>query len=197
MRSVSFLAVVAVLLLGAEFAVAQRIASPRGEASTQIGEADSGKWIVVDYGRPILRGRTGILGEGVTRGATVKGGAPVWRAGANKSTRLMTEVDLQFGDQLLPTGEYSLFVQLSEDTSTLILSSHGAKDSGRDSGDGLWGSYNYTDDKDVVRMPMTAQLLDISFDQFTISFVDVTKVGGKLALMWEHSILLAPFTVAP
>ena len=48
----------ALLSLGASKVDAQqRPSSPRGEASTQIGEA----WIIVDYGRPILRGRTDIL----------------------------------------------------------------------------------------------------------------------------------------
>lgn len=195
MRQLSILVLFAGLLLFADMAAAQPIASPRGEAATQLGDFDSGKWIMVDYGRPILRGRTGIFGEGESRGATVTGGAPVWRAGANKSTRFMTEAALQFGDQALPAGEYSLFVELSEDATTLILSSHEAKESGRDPGDGLWGSYNYTDDKDVVRMAMAVEQADRSVDQFTIGFVDVTETGGTLALMWDTAVMLAPFTV--
>ena len=196
MRQLSILALLAGLLLSTDVAHAQQIASPRGEAATQLGDFESGKWIVVDYGRPILRGRTGIFGEGETRGATVTGGAPVWRAGANKSTRLLTEADLQFGDQTLPAGEYSLFVELSQDATTLIISSHDAKESGREPGDGLWGSYNYTDDKDVVRTEMSVKQTDRSLDQFTIGFVDVTETGGTLVLMWDTAAMMAPFTVA-
>ena len=196
MRQLSLLALFSGLLLSADIAFAQQIASPRGEAATQLGDYQSGQWIVVDYGRPILRGRSGIFGEGESRGAGVTGGAPVWRAGANKSTRLLTEADLQFGDQTLPAGEYSLFVELSEATTTLIISSHEAKESGRDSGDGLWGSYNYTDDKDVVRMEMSVEEADRSLDQFTIGFVDVTETGGTLTLMWDTTVMLAPFSVA-
>lgn len=193
-----------ILLFGITFtdAYAQRSASPRGEAATQIGGAyeggdySGGKWIVVDYGRPILRGRTNIFGEGESRGEKVNGGAPVWRAGANKSTRLMTEADLQFGEHTLPAGEYSLFVDLGSDSSTLILSSHGAKSSYREDTEGLWGSYNYTPDKDVLRVAMDVGQQDRSVDQFTIGFVNMTQMGGTLALMWEHAVMTADFSLS-
>ncbi len=192
LRSLLSIAALAVLMLGTEVATAQRSASPRGEAATQIGD----HWITVDYGRPILRGRTGIFGEGESWGATVTGNAPVWRLGANKSTRLMTEVDLQFGSEMLPAGEYSLFVEFGPGQTDLIVSSHGAKESGRDSVDGLWGAYNYTDDKDVLRMAMEVETLDVSFDQLTISFIDVTSGGGRLAVLWGGTALSIPFTVS-
>lgn len=179
------------LLIGADYAYAQRPASPRGEASTQIGEA----WIIVDYGRPILRGRTGIFGSGEEYGVTVTGPAPVWRAGANKSTRLHTEVPLMIGGTEIPAGEYSLFVELDQGSWTLIISTHEAKESGRAPGDGLWGSYNYTPDKDVVRAAMMVEDVGFSIDQFTISFFDVTETGGTLAMAWESTMATIPFTV--
>jgi hypothetical protein len=39
-------------------------------------------------------------------------GAPVWRVGANQTTRLKTEVPLIFEGKTLPVGEYSVFVDL-------------------------------------------------------------------------------------
>ena len=181
----------ALFLIGADHVYAQRPASPRGEASTQIGEA----WIIVDYGRPILRGRTGIFGSGEEYGTAVTGPAPVWRAGANKSTRLHTDVPLMIGGTEVPAGEYSVFAKLDQGSWTFILSTHEAKDSGRAPGDGLWGSYNYTADKDVVRAAMTVSDVEFSIDQFTISFLDVTEEGGTLAMVWEHTMATIPFTV--
>ena len=35
-----------------------------------------------------------------------------------------------------------------------------------------------------------------SIDQFTIAFVDMTDDGGKLALAWERTAGVVPFTVA-
>ena len=202
MRSVILIGLFLVLLIGADMAYAQRPASPSGEASTQIGgdyegrRYENGKWVVVNYSRPILRGRTSIFGEGDTYGETLNAGAPIWRAGANKSTRFMTEVDLTFGGQTLPAGEYSLFVELKASGWTLIFSNHAAKDNFRDEGEGLWGSYNYTDDKDVLRVPMTVTEHSVSFDQFTISFVNMSKMAGTLSMMWETTMATVDFALA-
>ena len=93
-------------------------------------------------------------------------------------------------------GEYSVFVDLKADGWTLIFSNHAAKDNFRDAGDGLWGSYNYTPDKDVFRVPMTQEQMGASLDQFTIFFMNVTDAGGTLGMAWETTMASAPFTVA-
>ena len=201
MRSFRFPLIAAVLLVAASAALAQRPASPRGEAAIQVGgeyeerRYVGGKWITVDYGRPILRGRTGIFGEGSDYGKGANAGAPVWRAGANQSTRFMTEVDLKFGDKTLPAGEYSMFIDLKEGDWTLIMSTHAAKNGFREPGEGLWGAYNYTPDKDVLRVSMDVDSTPVSYEQLTISFVNVTAKGGSLALMWENTVGMASFSL--
>ena len=201
MRLFRFPLIAAVLLVAASAALAQRPASPRGEAAIQVGgeyeerRYVGGKWITVDYGRPILRGRTGIFGEGSDYGKGANAGAPVWRAGANQSTRFMTEVDLKFGDKTLPAGEYSMFIDLKEGDWTQIMSTHAAKNGFREPGEGLWGAYNYTPDKDVLRVSMDVASTPVSYEQLTISFVNVTAEGGSLALMWENTVGMASFSL--
>ena len=201
MRSIRFLALSTLLLVVATAALAQLPASPRGEAAIQIGgqyEGDKyigGKWLAVDYGRPILRGRSGIFGAGESYGSKLNAGAPIWRAGANKSTRFSTETDLKFGDNDLPAGEYSMFVELKENNWTLVFSSHTAKDNYRDPGDGLWGAYDYTEDKDVLRVGMDVAALPVSYEQLTIAFVDVSKTGGALAILWDKNAGWAKFSL--
>ncbi|REJ76120.1 MAG: DUF2911 domain-containing protein [Acidobacteria bacterium] len=180
-----------VLGTGAVFAQGERPASPRGEASTQIG----GKWIVVDYGRPILRGRRGVFGPDQDYGKKLYAGAPVWRLGANKSTRINTEIDLMFGDKKLPAGEYSMFAELGQSGWTLIFSNHAAKNTGRGPGEGIWGAYNYDSSKDVIRVPMRTEMLQNSIDQFTIVFMDVTENGGVLGFAWDNVMGGCAFTV--
>ena len=179
-----------------------RPSSPRGEASTQVGGSyadgsySGGSWVVVDYGRPILRGRVDMFGSGESYGKGLYAGAPVWRAGANVSTRIMTETDLVFGDHLLKAGEYSLFVEFENGNWTLIVSSYAAKSSGRSEEDGLWGSYNYTPEKDVLRVPMTLTKNSRSVDQLTYLFVNMTQQGGTLMLMWDKEMASVDFSVA-
>jgi hypothetical protein len=172
----------------------KRPLSPGGTSQTQIGD----NWIEITYSRPIKRGRD-VFGSGDEYGTLLlANGATVWRAGANQSTRLNTEVPLVIGDKTVPAGEYSLFNDLQSPTAwTLIVSSSGAKKSGGDKTPGtLWGSFGYKPDKDVARAPMTVSKSQASVDQLTWGFLDVTAEGGKLFLAWDTTNATVPFTVA-
>lgn len=175
-----------------------RPASPAGSSATQIGSGPTGKWIEITYGRPIKRGRD-VWGSGADYAKLLLvNGAKVWRAGANVSTRLKTELPLTIGGKKVPAGEYSLFIDTRSPTDwTLIVSSWGAKANGGDkTPDTLWGSFGYTPDKDVARVAMTFDKLPMSIDELTWNFADVTSTGGKLVLMWDTVAASAPFTIA-
>ena len=179
----------------------ERIPSPRGEAATQIGGSyeggsySGGSWIVVDYGRPITRGRD-VFGSGDEYGRMITTGA-VWRLGANQSTSFMTEADLMFGDQRLPAGEYTMFAELSEDEWTLIFSNWGASEGyPPDNPDALWGSYGYTADRDVLRTTMEVQSVEMASDQMVILFTDMTSNGGNFTVWWDDQVAMTPFSLA-
>jgi len=159
-----------------------------------------GKWIEITYGRPLQRGRD-LFGSGANYGkAALDVGAPgfpappVWRAGANVSTRLKSEVPLTIGDKAVPAGEYSLFIDLKPSQWTLIVSSWPAQ-SKFDPQDktALWGAYGYTPDKDVARVPMKLDTLPFAVDQLTWTFVDMTNDGGRMAIMWGKTMASTPF----
>jgi hypothetical protein len=174
---------------------AKRPASPAGIASTQIGE----KWIDITYGRPILRGRQGIFGSGADYGKKLLAGGPVWRAGANVTTRIKTELDLEIGGKKVPAGEYSFFIDLKEGAWTAILSTQPfmeTPDRAKMAEGITWGAYGYKPDMDVVRAPMTVEKREFSIDQLTIGFRDVTADGGTLYLIWDNQIGALPFKVA-
>jgi len=201
------LAVVAIAALAAGTLAqtpVRKPASPAGTAATQIGgkyvevqgrqRYQDGKWIEVTYGRPIKRGRQNLFGAGADYGKAVSDGSPVWRAGANQTTRLMTEVPLVFDGKTLPAGEYSVFVELKENAWTLIFSNWPAQEKyDPNNKAALWGSYGYTPDKDVLRAAMKVETLPFSMDQFTIAFIDVATDGGKLAMMWDKTMATASF----
>jgi len=193
-----------VALVFATAAEAQdRRMSPRGEAATQVGGSfnedggyEGGSWVVVTYGRPILRGRD-LFGSGDEYGQQFLRGAPLWRVGADQSTRFMTEVDLMFGGERLPAGEYSVFAELTEAEWTLVFSNWGAKESFREeNADALWGSYGYTPDRDVLRTAMDVDTIMMSADQLTISFMDMTQEGGVFTIWWDDQVATVSFQVA-
>ncbi len=199
------------LMAGAGLAIAQdrKPLSPAGTAATMVGGTwgapdkdgqrsyTAGKWIEVTYSRPMLRGRTNIFGKGADYGKAVNGGAPVWRAGANATTRLKTEVPLMIGGKRIEPGSYDVFVDLKESGWTLILSTQPTQDK-YDPNDKtkIWGSYGYDAKYDVVRTPMAMITPAVSIDQFSIGFVDVTDDGGKLAMAWDKTAAVVPFTLA-
>ena len=186
----------------------QRPASPTGSSATMVGgkyvktergqRHEGGKWIEITYSRPILRGRTGVFGSGAEYGKALNAGAPVWRAGADVSTRLKTEVPLEIGGKPLPPGEYSLFIELKgEKEWNLIVSSHAAQQKyDPNNKTELWGAYNYTPDKDVARAPMKVESIPFSVDQLTWGFTDVANAGGTIRLWWENTMASVPFKVS-
>jgi len=205
------------IAVGAQQQPPQRPLSPPGSTQAQVlghwekGERPTfavgqeryvgGKWLEITYGRPALRGRD-VFGSGANYGKALIdlplgdfGPPPVWRAGANVSTRLNTEATLMFGDKKVPPGEYSLFIDVKKPNDwTLIVSSWGALQRfNQQDKTALWGAYGYTPDKDVARVPMKVESLPFSVEQLTWSFVDMTPDGGRMAISWAKTMASAAF----
>ena len=180
--------------------------SPRGSAAIQVGgswtgpEAErrytGGAWITVDYGRPIMRGRERILGAGETYGKTVNPDATLWRAGANETTRLTTQVALEIGGKTIAPGAYNVFVDLKEKGWTLVLSTQPVQPK-YDPNDKvlLYGAYNYDPKFDVLRAPMRLTTSAMSLEQFTIGFADVKQDRGSLYMAWDRTVATVDFVV--
>jgi Protein of unknown function (DUF2911) len=197
----------AVAMVAASFAQGgDRPPSPAGSSATQVGGKyvpgqegpvyQGGKWIEMTYGRPIKRGRDLFGGTGANYGKTVNPDAPVWRAGANETTQLKTEVPLVINGKTVPPGSYTVFIDLKPNNWTLIISSWQAQtrfDPANKTA--LFGAYDYTPDKDVVRAPMTLTMLPMSIDQLTWNFTDMTDAGGKITIMWDKTVASVPFKV--
>jgi len=196
----------ALALTAGVLAQGERDASPAGTAATEVlGEYDmsatpqpvykGGKWIEITSGRPIKRGRD-VFGSGANYGKVANPDQPVWRAGANVTTQLKTEVPLVINRKTVAPGTYTMFIDLKPDTWTLIVSNwkaqthHDPKNTAE-----IWGSFGYIPDKDVVRASMTTSTLPWSVDQLTWEFTDMTDAGGKIMIMWDKTAASVPFKV--
>jgi hypothetical protein len=182
-------------------------ASPVGQAAIQLGGAwektaegqryKDGKWIVVDYGRPLLRGRKDIFGTGAEYGKQVMDGSAIWRAGANDTTRLTTQAPLVIGGKTIEPGVYNVFVELKPGAWTLVLNTQPVQEK-YDPNDKvkLYGAYNYDSKSDLARAPMTVRTTDQSVEQFTIGFVNVTDTGATLTMAWEKTVATVDLRLA-
>jgi hypothetical protein len=154
-------------------AAPRQIASPRDTTRATVGGAE----LMVDYGRPYVRGRT-IMGGLVPYGE-------VWRTGANEATHLVTSSALRIGGTALPAGTYTLYTLPAESGWQLIVNRQ----------TGQWGT-QYDQGQDVARIPMQVSRTAAPVEQFTISIEPRGGAAGVLVLEWENTRAEAPFTVA-
>jgi Protein of unknown function (DUF2911) len=150
------------------------VASPNVETQASVAGAS----VVVRYGSPRLRGRSGAMAALVSAGN-------VWRTGANEATLIELNRDLRIGNQHVPAGKYSLWTLPKADGVELIVNKQ----------TGQWGT-NYEPAQDLVRIPMTMMTADKPLDAFAI-VVQAAGAGGELRIQWDTfvwSVSLTPAT---
>jgi hypothetical protein len=146
--------------------------SVRDTGRAQIGNAI----FTVDYGRPLLRGRT-LLGDVIPYDR-------VWRTGANAATQFTTSTPIKLAGMQVPAGKYTLFTAPHTNGVDLIVN----KQSGQ------WGTeYNGSLDLGIARM--ISEVATAPVEQFTISIIPSDNRHGKLVLEWGSFRWIAPIEV--
>jgi hypothetical protein len=135
--------------------------SVRDTTRAQIGNA----MFTVDYGRPLLRGRT-LLGDVIPYDR-------VWRTGANAATQFTTSSPIKLAGMQVPAGKYTLFTAPHTNGVELIVNKQ----------TGQWGTeYNGALDLGVARM--TSQVATSTVEEFTISIIPSDNRHGTLVIEW-------------
>lgn len=152
---------------------------------TKVGGGGSPHWktevtvdgakLVVEYGRPSLKGRA--------EEQLMPPGKP-WRTGADEATVITTDKALTFGTLILEPGTYSINTQPG-DTWELIF--------GKLAKPNQWG-VPYQSALEIGRVPMTKGTTAAPVEQLTIS-IDDTPAGGTLRVEWGTTSVTAPFKV--
>ena len=143
------------------------IPSPRKELSGAMGQTE----LTINYGSPSVKGRA-IWGDLVPYDK-------VWRTGANEATRISVSQDVEIGGQTLPAGEYGFFTIPGESDWTLIFNSVAEQ----------WGSYEYDESKDVMRVKVVPTMSEEVAEAMTFSVEDAQTV----VLAWEK--VRVPFAI--
>jgi hypothetical protein len=159
-------------LVASPMAFAQK--NPRATSKIDL----AGKFIMIEYGRPSLKGRD-IL-------AMIEPGK-VWRMGADKSTTFTSDARLSFGKTTVPDGSFSLWLKKVGDRSFELVFNKQT---------GVWGTQYAGSIDDVASVPMTFSEGSESVEVFTLSLARGAKANaGELTLQWGKATLKAPFTV--
>jgi Protein of unknown function (DUF2911) len=134
--------------------------SPAATASATVGTA----MLKIDYSRPSVKGRK-VWGEMVPMGQ-------VWRTGANEATTFETDKPVMIEGKELPAGKYALFTIPGEKEWTIIFN----KDAKQ------WGSYQYKQDKDALRVMVKPMKSEKLVEQLTFAI----DPKGVVNFMWEN-----------
>lgn len=127
-------------------------------------------YLKIVYGQPHKKGRE-VFGKLVPYGQ-------VWRLGANEATELTITKDIFVNAQLLPAGTYSVFAIPDKEKWVLIFN----KELGQ------WGSYNYNQAKDALRIEVVPAVLpgDLVYEPFTIT-IDQKNNKADIVLLWDKT----------
>lgn len=192
------LAILSLTFLVSAASAQMRLPRPsQGASVTQtIGVTD----ITINYSRPAVKGRA-IFGDVSAADNYVKGEATlddqykrpkdmvivpfghVWRTGANEATQFVVTDDVLINGQKLPAGKYSLSTIPGKDEWTIIFNSDY----------GQWGSFDYSEAKDVLRVKAKPVWLSDSQELLGYSFDPVTDNSATVNIRWEK--VRVPFNV--
>ena len=159
-------------LAAAERGTGQQQLSVRDTARATIGNAR----FVVDYGRPLARGRT-LLGNVISYDR-------VWRTGANAATQFTTSAPIRLGGLMVPAGTYTLWTVPHREGVDLVVNRQTRQ----------WGT-EYNRAQDLGRAPMEAESVDTPVDKFTISIEPSGARHGTLVMSWGTFRWTAPVVV--
>lgn len=162
------------LFLGTYAQVTTPPASPRGKISQQLGLTQ----VEVDYSRPSARGRD-IMGGLVRYG-------DIWRTGANKNTTVSFSDAVDVAGKPLAAGKYALYTRPSADQWEVYF--YKKNNMGN-------ASANWEADQVALALTVPSESFGPMVETFTISFSDLNSNGGRLNLIWEHTLVAIPIKV--
>jgi Protein of unknown function (DUF2911) len=146
--------------------------SVRDTARATIGAAT----FMVDYGRPLLRGRT-LLGNVISYDR-------VWRTGANAATQFTTSAPITLAGMAVPAGTYTLWTVPHVNRVELIVNRQ----------IGQWGT-EYGPAHDLGSAPMKSESVKPPVEKFTISIEPKDARHGILVMTWGTFRWTAPIVV--
>jgi len=131
---------------------------------------------IVDYGRPLARGRVLVGG--------ILPYDQVWRTGANAATQFTASTPITLAGIHMAPGTYTLWTIPRKTGVELIVNRQA----------GQWGT-EYNAAKDLGRAPMIVETLTKPVEEFTISINPIMAQRGTLIMEWGTFRWTAPIVI--
>lgn len=153
-----------------------RTLSPPGKAELTSGDLT----VSISYSRPSVRARV-IFGT-AEQGALQPHGA-YWRLGANESTEITVNRNLNFNDQPIKAGTYRMYAIPGPDSFDIVLNSELGK----------WGAFEPDHALDILHTKVPAQKAVAPVEQYTIELTP-TANGADVIFTWADTRFVVPLT---
>lgn len=158
--NLTYFFVLVACMLSSELLAQKKMKSPAAKAEGTI----NGTTVLINYHQPSANGRT-VMGELVPYGE-------IWRTGANNATTIEVDRDIKVEGQPLPKGKYALFTIPNQDEWIIIFNKNANQ----------WGSYNYDEADDVLRV----NVKPMKTDKFVETFI-IVPGGDGVDMSWENT----------
>jgi hypothetical protein len=165
--------VLTIISLSAQAQIKMPAASPTQTLTQDFG---LGK-IEIVYSRPGLKGRAA-FGNGTLLAPT----GVVWRTGANGATKVTFSDPVTIGGKTLAAGAYGLFTIPGEKEWTIIFNTNSKG----------WGSFDYKESEDVVRLQVKPETTSNSTESFTINVDNINAETATISLKWANTLVNIP-----
>ena len=166
-------ALTSIICLQATAQIKMPAASPTRTLSQEFG---MGK-IDITYSRPSIKGRS-VFGEGSLLAPT----GVVWRTGANAATKVTFSHPVSVGGKTLAAGDYGLFT-IPGKTEWIVILNTNSKG---------WGSFEYKESEDVVRVSVKPETTSNFTESFTINVDNITPETASICLKWANTMVCLP-----
>lgn len=166
-------ALFAIIGLTANAQIKMPAASPTQTLSQDFG---LGK-IDITYSRPGLKGRAAF-----GNGSLLAPFGIVWRTGANSATKVTFSDPVTVGNTVLAAGSYGLFTIPGEKEWTIIFNTNSKG----------WGSFDYKEAEDVVRLKVPVEKTSNTTETFTINVENIAAESATISLKWANTLVNIP-----
>ena len=159
--------------------VNSQINHPKASPFTKIEQEVGLSKITLEYSRPAVRGRK-IFGDLVPYGR-------IWRVGANESTKITIDTDVEVMGNILPAGTYALYAFPEKEEWQIVFHKNISH----------WGDgrKNYSPDEDAFRIKIRPEPSEAYQENFLISFDSITHNSLDMILTWENTKIRIPITI--
>ncbi|WP_339840729.1 DUF2911 domain-containing protein [uncultured Maribacter sp.] len=157
-------------------------ASPFATIEQEVGLSK----IIVEYSRPSARGRT-LFGNQTNGELGLVPYGRIWRVGANKSTKITFDTDVQIEGQDLQKGTYALYAFPEEKEWQIVFHKNTTH----------WGDgrLNYNPQEDALRLHVIPiETLEFQ-ESFLISFDDINHNGITMIWRWGNTKVSIPILI--